>query len=311
MPICRFIVFLALVEGGLSKLSPLLLNENMSQNPRFLVLPTCTSVKCHFQATAVLAILLFLQGFIVKCTILWLDSKLNRPCMYSFLNIFTAGACLATAVLELVPNIGGYLSQKPAHYILSVSIILVMFGLLLYLNRVPLTQFDIKPNQLLFSSYEKLYTSNIDDDNIKLTVGNLKMEYSRIGESVHNILQYVALGLSTSWSTRLTLFIIMSSHRAAESLTNRPSFARGQAISALQSALTVATAIVAWVWGVQILVRRIVFSLVSGSFLYFGAFEILTSELIEKTEMPSTKFSCFVLGNALVVAILAFVKIIS
>jgi len=284
MPICRFIVFLALVEGGLSKLSPLLLNENMSQNPRFLVLPTCTSVKCHFQATAVLAILLFLQGFIVKCTILWLDSKLNRPCMYSFLNIFTAGACLATAVLELVPNIGGYLSQKPAHYILSVSIILVMFGLLLYLNRVPLTQFDIKPNQLLFSSYEKLYTSNIDDDNIKLTVGNLKMEYSRIGESVH---------------------------RAAESLTNRPSFARGQAISALQSALTVATAIVAWVWGVQILVRRIVFSLVSGSFLYFGAFEILTSELIEKTEMPSTKFSCFVLGNALVVAILAFVKIIS
>jgi len=297
MPICRFIVFLALVEGGLSKLSPLLLNENMSQNPRFLVLPTCTSVKCHFQATAVLAILLFLQGFIVKCTILWLDSKLNRPCMYSFLNIFTAGACLATAVLELVPNIGGYLSQKPAHYILSVSIILVMFGLLLYLNRVPLTQFDIKPNQLLFSSYEKLYTSNIDDDNIKLTVGN--------------ILQYVALGLSTSWSTRLTLFIIMSSHRAAESLTNRPSFARGQAISALQSALTVATAIVAWVWGVQILVRRIVFSLVSGSFLYFGAFEILTSELIEQTEMPSSKFSCFVLGNALVVAILAFVKIIS
>ena len=57
------------------------------------------------------------------------------------------------------------------------------------------------------------------------------------------------------------------------------------------------------------MVRPIFFALVSGSYIYFGAFEILASELIENKKMITYKFICFALGNAVVVVILAFVTI--
>lgn len=297
---------------------------------RNLEISYCTSARCQFETTCILALVLFLQGLLVACATTPFRSEQKRPQLrhvYSLLNILTSGACFATALLHLMPDSVDYLSSKPltlsaydvevlnsTPFLGPATIITLTFPLFLLLKRVPHTRLNMKTRAGKLWPYDQLEKSSVGAGDGPGD-GDGKEEASKptsiLGECVHVALQSIALGLCTNWNTRLTLFAAVSAHRTVDSIACQPSFARAQSSNVLQSALSVGIAAVVFLCGTNHWVSRlrgITFALTSGAYLYFGAFEILASEMIEQAEILRSKFVYFTIGNAVVVAVSAFVS---
>ncbi len=311
----------------------------------------CSGTVCMRNWKIAFAVLLFVEGVVFGYVPLLLkrfaclSTKRFRR-LLSFVNVGGGGIFLATGMLHILPEALELLREPESHgahgsevagkqadlqghgtehghehgFPVGPAVILYTFILFLFLEKVLFPHShgaaDVKSES---EAHNHEWTSAPTEENndmepkrdgiLSKTFFTYVLITLFIG--LHSVFESVALGSSKRWGTVLNLFIAISTHRWATTMTLGARYERASLSPLAYSLLVIGYAAIAPL-GIAIgvgvreasrTVVGVVFALSAGIFVYVGAFETPAEEFVERKDLRYPKFAVYTLGAGIITII--------